>query len=377
MLLQGFPIENPLRRTGLFAYFCKNFAVSQFHSLVISDIQQNTPNAITLTFSIPDALRETFQFKAGQYITIRHLAGEEEIRRAYSICNPPSEAGSLSVGIKKVPDGTFSVYANTALKIGDSLEVMPPQGRFIFLPAESPKTIMAVAAGSGITPIMSIVQTALESHPENQVVLLYGNQGPGETMFYDALNDLQASHPERLHIYYSFSRQTQTGALFGRIDAAKVNYLVKNKFSGTQFDAYYICGPEPMIDVVKERLAEIGVQQEKVYFELFTEPEDKTDPTSVIQEGMTHVTIILDEEEFELDMARKERVLDAALNADIDAPYSCQGGVCSTCIARIKEGSVVMEKNQILTDGEIADGFILTCQSHPTSPRLVIDYDDV
>lgn len=351
--------------------------MSQFHSLEISDVQKNTPDAITLTLSIPEALRESFRFKAGQYITFRHMDGQNEIRRSYSICTPPSQAKALSVGIKKVQDGTFSVYANTALQAGDTLDVLPPDGRFVFTPNEKPKTLMAIAAGSGITPIMSIVHTALESHPQNQVVLLYGNRGPEETMFYDELKELEANFPKRFHIQYSFSRQSQAGALFGRIDAAKVNYLVKNKFASLAFDAYYICGPEPMIDVVKASLSNNGIDQERILFELFTESESDTEVTIDLPDDSTRVNVILDDEEFEFVMARKQLVLDAALKAKIDAPYSCQGGVCSTCIARIKEGSAVMEKNQILTDGEIAEGFILTCQSHPTSPILVIDYDDV
>ena len=351
--------------------------MSQFHSLEITDIQKNTPNAITLTLSVPESLQETFQFEAGQYITFRHMDGTTEIRRAYSICTAPSQLGKLSVGIKKVKDGTFSVYANTELKVGDRLDVLAPEGRFVFIPGEKPSTIMAVAAGSGITPIMSIVQTALQSHPENQVVLLYGNQGPGETMFYEELQELKSRYPEQLHIQYSFSRQSDTGALFGRIDAAKVNYLVKNKYAEYSFDTFYICGPEPMIDVVKACLQDNGVEQGRILFELFTEPESDAELTLDLPEDSTRVTIVLDDEEFQLEMKRKDLVLDAALNANIDAPYSCQGGVCSTCIARVKEGSAVMEKNQILTDGEIAEGFILTCQSHPTSPILVIDYDDV
>ena len=351
--------------------------MSQFHSLEITDIQKITPNAITLTLSLPEALRENFRFKAGQYITFRHLEGEKEIRRAYSICTPPSQITSFSVGIKRVKDGTFSEYANTELRVGDRLDVLPPEGRFVFSPAEKARTIVAIAAGSGITPIMSIIKTALESHSNNQVVLLYGNQGPEETMFYQELNELEGKYPERFHIQYSFSRQSAPGALFGRIDAAKVNYLVKNKFSEYTFDTYYICGPEPMIHVVKECLSDQGIDPDRILFELFTEPVAEAEIDLDLPEDSTRVTIVLDDEEFELDMKRKDLVLDAALNANVDAPYSCQGGVCSTCIARIKEGSAVMEKNQILTDGEIAEGLILTCQSHPTSPTLVIDYDDV
>ena len=358
-------------------YFCKNFAVSQFHSLEISNIQQNTADAITLTLSIPESLQETFRFKAGQYITFRHLDGENEIRRAYSICTPPTRVDELSVGIKKVKDGTFSVYANSALQIGDRLDVLAPEGRFVFSPEGKPSTILAVAAGSGITPIMSIVQAALHSHQENQVVLLYGNQGPEETMFYKDLKELETKFPGRFHLQYSFSRQSEAGALFGRIDAAKINYLVKNKFAAHTFDTFYICGPEPMINVVKDCLIENGIDTNRILFELFTEPLSDSDVVLDLPEDATRVTIILDDEEFSLDMKRKDLVLDAALNANVDAPYSCQGGVCSTCIARIKEGSAVMEKNQILTDGEIQEGLILTCQSHPTSPILIIDYDDV
>lgn len=362
---------------GQFDYFCKNFAVSQFYNLEISNIQENTPSSITLTFAIPEALKDTFHFEAGQYLTIRHFHEGEELRRAYSICSPPSESDSLSVGIKKVDDGIFSVYANTMLKAGDSLEVMPPEGRFIFSSSEAPRNIMAIAAGSGITPIMSIAKTVLDTQPENQFVLLYGNQSLEETMFHESLSQLKEKYPDRFFLQYSLTRQSEAGALFGRIDAAKVNYMVKNKFSHLDFNAYYICGPESMINVVKDCLKANEVPDEAILFELFTEPEAKAELPEDLNDSETMVKVILDDEEHSLKMAKKELVLEAVLKAKIDAPYSCQGGVCSTCIARIKEGSAIMEKNQILTDGEIADGFILTCQSHPTSTNLVIDYDDV
>ena len=360
-----------------FAYFCKNFAVSHFYSLQISNIADNTPSSITLTFAIPEELRDVFRFNAGQYITVRHFHNGEELRRAYSICSPPSELQSLSVGIKKVKDGVFSVYANTVLKVGDTLEVMPPEGRFVFTPGDAPRNIMAIAAGSGITPIMSIVQTVLDTNPENRMVLLYGNQSKEETMFYDSLTELRKKYPDRFFLQYSYTRQSETGALFGRIDAAKVNYMVKNKFSHLDFDSFYICGPEPMIHVAKECLITNQVSADQILFELFTEPEVKVELPADLNDNETMVKVILDDEEHSMKMARKDLVLDAVLKAKIDAPYSCQGGVCSTCIARVKEGSAVMEKNQILTDGEVAEGFILTCQSHPTSPTLVIDYDDV
>lgn len=348
--------------------------MSESHALRIAAVDQLTPNAVALTFDIPENLKEAYSFTAGQYITLKHTLDGKELRRAYSISSPPS-SGKLTVGIKKMEDGTFSVYANEHLKAGDTIEVMPPEGRFVF-EGSSPKKIAAFAAGSGITPIMSIAQTVLESHPENTFVLVFGNQSPEETMYFEQLQNLKEQYGERFFVQYVYSRSNQPDALFGRIERSTVNFVLKNKFKGTEFDGFYLCGPEEMIDQVSETLKENGVSKDKIHFELFTS-SDTEDELAEGLEGKTEVKVILDDETYTFVMDKKELVLDAVLKQDIDAPYSCQGGVCSSCIARLTEGKAEMVKNQILTDGEIEEGFVLTCQSHPTSSKITIDYDDV
>ena len=349
--------------------------MSEFHALSVSSIQKLTPSSVAVSFDVPDSLKSTFSFKAGQYITIKHQLNGQELRRAYSISCPPS-SGKLTVGIKKMPTGTFSVYANDQLGAGDVLEVMPPEGRFIFEPDTTPKKVAGFAAGSGITPIMSIAQTVLESHPDNVFVLVFGNQSASETMYLSDIQELERKYSDRFFVQYVFSRAQEESALFGRIERSTVNFMLKNKYKETAFDAFYLCGPEPMIETVKEVLQENGVPADRVLFELFTS-SDTEDALAGDLEGKTKVEVIVDDESFNLVMDKKQLVLDAVLKADIDAPYSCQGGVCSSCIARVKEGKAEMVKNQILTDGEIAEGLILTCQSHPVTPTLTIDYDDV
>ncbi|WP_421804557.1 2Fe-2S iron-sulfur cluster-binding protein [Flagellimonas sp.] len=348
--------------------------MSQFHALQITAVDQLTPNAVALTFDIPEPLKEAFTFKAGQYITLKHEVNGKELRRAYSISSAPS-SGKLTVGIKKMEGGTFSVYANEQLKAGDTLEVMVPEGRFVF-DSQDPQTIAAFAAGSGITPIMSIAQTVLESHPDNRFVLVFGNQTPEETMYFKTIQSLKERYGDRLFVQYVFSRSSEEGALFGRIEKSTVNFVLKNKFKETAFDAFYLCGPEEMINQVSNTLKENGISENKIHFELFTS-SDTEDELAEELEGKTQVEVLVDDETFTFVMDKKELVLDAVLKQDIDAPYSCQGGVCSSCIARLTEGKVEMVKNQILTDSEIEEGFVLTCQSHPISAKIKIDYDDV
>ncbi|MBA4745359.1 MAG: ferredoxin--NADP reductase [Muricauda sp.] len=348
--------------------------MSHFHALTIAAVDQLTPNAVALTFDVPENLKEAYRFKAGQYITLKHKLNGQELRRAYSISTPPS-SGKLTVGIKKMEGGTFSVYANENLKVGDTIEVMVPEGRFVF-DETSPKKIAAFAAGSGITPIMSIAQTVLENNPENTFVLVFGNQSPEETMYFKTIQSLKEQYGDRFFVQYVYSRSHEEDALFGRIERSTVNFVLKNKFKGTEFDAFYLCGPEDMIQQVSATLKENSVSEEKIHFELFTS-DDTEDELAGTLEGKTQVEVILDDETFTFVMDKKELVLDAVLKQDIDAPYSCQGGVCSSCIARLTEGKVEMVKNQILTDGEIEEGFVLTCQSHPITSKIKVDYDDV
>jgi len=349
--------------------------MAHFHSLTVQKIKQLTPKAVAITFAIPKELIQTFAFTAGQYITIKKEIKGKELRRAYSISSSP-KSGSITIGVKKVDKGGFSDFAHSKLKEGDVLEVMPPEGRFVYKPSDKSKNIAAFAAGSGITPIMSIARTVLEGNPKNSFVLIYGNKSYEETMFYTELVKLQLEYTNRFYIYFLLSQTQEDESIFGRIDTSTVNYVLKNKHKNVVFDDYYLCGPEAMIHLVKENLKDNDIPEDSVHFELFTETEIK-DELPERPEGQSQLTVILDDEEFTLSMDRSKVVLDAVLKENIDAPYSCQGGVCSSCIARIKEGKAEMVKNQILTDSEIAEGLILTCQAHPITPTLTVDYDDV
>ena len=353
----------------------KIYFMSDFHSLKVAAVQQLTSSAVAISFLIPDHLKDTFAFSAGQYITISKVIDGVELRRAYSISSVPA-INKITVGVKKVTDGIFSVYANEKIKVGDVLEVMPPEGRFVFEPSNSAKHVAAFVAGSGITPIMSIAETVLKSHLNSTFVLVYGNQNADEVMFSKEIKELKKQYTNRFFVQHVFSRTQEEDALFGRIDASTVNYIVKNKFKDTSFDAFYLCGPEEMIDLVAETLQASGIAKEKIHFELFTS-SNTVDTMAENLDGKTQVEVVVDDENFSFTMDKKMLVLDAILKENIDAPYSCQGGVCSSCIARVTEGKAEMVKNQILTDGEIADGLILTCQAHPLTPTLKVNFDDV
>ncbi|QBA65422.1 ferredoxin--NADP reductase [Muriicola soli] len=347
--------------------------MSTFYSLKVSAVRSLTPSSVAISLQVPGDLKDKFRFDAGQHLTLKQEIDGKEVRRAYSISSAPSES-ELTVGIKRVEGGTFSTWANDSLKESDSIEVMPPKGHFVFTSTEKGQNICAFAAGSGITPIMSIIESALDSNPDNTFVLVYGNQSPEETMYREKIEELSKKHKDRFAVNFIYSRSREEDALQGRIDGSIVNLIVKNKFADRNFNHFYICGPEGMINNVKETLEKNEVADDKIHFELFTtsQEEDLSD-----LEGETKMEVTLDDEVFSFVMDKKKIVLDAVLNEDIDAPYSCQGGVCSTCIARVTEGKAEMVKNQILTDSEIEEGFILTCQSHPLTPTLKIDYDDV
>lgn len=349
--------------------------MSHFHPLTVKHIKKLTPTSVAVTFSIPKELAQTFSFTAGQYITIKKEIKDKELRRAYSISSSPEKDG-ITIGIKKVDNGGFSNYANSQLKVGDMLEVMEPEGRFVFKTTKDVHNIAAFAAGSGITPIMSIAKSVLDSNPKNKFVLVYGNKSYEETMFYTDLVKLELEYANRFFVYFTNSQTREDKALFGRIDTSTVNYALLNKHKDVDFDGYYLCGPEEMIRLVQDTLLENEVEKDRIHFELFTPTEIKEElPVQV--DGQTSVTVLVDDEEFQFTMDKKTVILDAVLKENIDAPYSCQGGVCSSCIAKVTEGKAEMMMNQILTDKEIADGFILTCQAHATTPTIKVDYDDV
>ena len=351
--------------------------MSQFYKLAISRITRETEKAVTLSFSIPTELKNNFTFTAGQYLTLKTTIKDQEVRRAYSLCSTPA-SDDLSVTVKEVDGGTFSVHANQELQEGDVLEVMPPEGRFELDSAfsKAQKTYAAFAAGSGITPIMSMIRTVLEQSAESKFVLVYGNKRPQDTIFRQELLDLRNEFKNRFSIEFIYSQSREDGAHFGRIMKSTVNFVVKNKYAAENFDHYYLCGPEAMIKEVTQVLQSNGASEDQIHFELFTASEDAGQVEENL-DGKSQIKIVCDDEEFTFAMAQDENILDAALDQDIDAPHSCQGGICSSCIARVTEGTAVMAKNQILTDSEVAEGLILTCQAHPTSASVVVDYDDV
>ncbi|RYH76182.1 ferredoxin--NADP reductase [Flavobacteriaceae bacterium 144Ye] len=351
--------------------------MAQFHKLTIKDIQRETDKSVTVSFHIPETLKSEFSFTAGQYITLRTTLNGNEVRRDYSLCSSP-KSGEIKVAVKEVKDGTFSAYANNVLKAGDTIDVAPPKGHFTFVPNDKKtKNIAAFAAGSGITPILSIIKCALEEEVHSEVILVYGNKTTQDTMFLNELLELQHKYSKRFSIQFVFSQADEDDAIFGRIEKSTVNYVMKNKHKNIDVDAVYLCGPETMIHTVKDVLTENGIAKDRILFELFKAAKPTEVDNSSIGEGQTKITVIVDDEEATFEMSQKQSILEAALDEDLDAPYSCQGGICSSCLARIKEGEATMRQNNILTDNEVAEGLILTCQAHPTTPTIVVDYDDI
>ena len=348
--------------------------MATFYKVNIQEVKQETANAVSVLFEIPQHLKAEFNFTAGQYITLQKVINGEEIRRAYSICSTP-KSGDVRVAIKKVENGTFSVFATSDLKAGDEIEISVPEGRFL-LSSEPNKKYIGFAAGSGITPILSMVKTVLENEPTSSFTLVYGNKSIADTIFHDELIALKESFSDRFKLHSIYTREDVKNGLRGRIDKSVTNYIVKNMYKETSFNAAFLCGPEEMINEVSKTLKNNKIAKENIHFELFTASIDE-EAASEIKEGTTEVTILLDDEEVTISMQQTDNILAAALRNNIDAPYSCQGGVCSSCLGKVTEGKAVMIKNSILTDSEIEEGLVLTCQAHPTTSKITIDFDDV
>src|SRR5690606_32107272 len=308
-------------------YFCKKYSkiMGEFHALTVSEVKKETPNSVSISFQVPDNLRSLFAFKAGQYLTIKHQSGGKEIRRAYSICSSP-KSGILRVAVKKVANGAFSMFANTALKAGDTLNVMPPTGKFTLEP--NIKNYAAFAAGSGITPVLSLIKSTLEEMPQSSFLLIYGNQNKEEAMFYDEIVQLQDSLPERFDVEFVFSREKEDDAQFGRIGRSLTNFYLKNKYAETNYEAFYLCGPEQMIDEVAATLKHNGINSKQIHHELFSTAEKGLLVKK--HDGNTSVKVILDGDEETFEMPQTKSILEAALDEGLDPPYSCQGGICST-----------------------------------------------
>ncbi len=347
----------------------------QFYKLTVKEIKRETNSAISIVFNIPDSIKSQYRFIAGQYVTLKLTLDGQELRRAYSICSSP-KSGELRISVKAVKNGFFSKFANENLKEGDIIEVSLPEGKFVFEPDFSfHKSYLAFAAGSGITPVISIIKSMLDDEPNSTFVLVYGNKTPQDTIFHDELVELERNHLGRFSVHFIYSQSSANADLFGRIDASIVNYVF-NKNQGKEFAKYFLCGPEDMINSVSATLKEKNVSEKNIKFELFSTSSTNESNESAAT-GHTMVKLIVDSETFEFEMSQKQTILEAAIKQGIDVPYSCQGGICSSCICKLSEGSATMKKNQILTDSEINDGLVLACQSIPTTNNLVVDFDNL
>jgi ring-1,2-phenylacetyl-CoA epoxidase subunit PaaE len=355
-----------------------------FHPLKIREVRRETDECVSIVFDIPSEYRDQFTFKQGQSLTMRTRLNGEEVRRTYSICSSPLDK-EWRVAVKKVEGGIFSSHANDQLKPGDTLEVMPPVGKFYTeLHPSHTKNYLAFAAGSGITPVLSIIKTTLLTEPNSTFTLLYGNKSRASIIFKEDLEALKNKFIDRLVIHHILSREVTDAPVYhGRLDKEKCELLFSKLIDLETIDECFICGPEEMIFAVKGFLESSGFDKKHIHFELFTPPGQKA-YGGKLQNGQPHekgptskIKVKLDGVIFDFDLSQKgDTILDAALKQGADLPFACKGGVCCTCRAKLIQGQVQMEVNYGLEEEEIEAGFILTCQSHPTTPEVFVDFDE-
>ena len=358
-----------------------------FQELSIKKVSQEAAGSVAITFDIPAHARQSFHFEPGQFLTLRAAVKGQDVRRNYSISSPRSRLtknGELEIGIRPVEGGLFSNWASTELKEGDTIRVMPPEGRFTI---KKPRAIHRVgfAAGSGITPILSIAATTLEEQLESKFTLVYGNRRMSSVMFNESLQDLKDRFPDRFTMIHVLSQQAQeVDLLQGRIDGAKIKSIVDALLPVKSMDEVFICGPEAMIEVTEKTLIDLGVPANRVHSERFTTSSAQAHKVQADTDAAKHIhtttksvqmTVVLDGKEHEIAISPDEHVLDAALNAGLDLPFSCKAGVCSTCRCKVMAGDVTMDKNYTLEADEISQGFALSCQARAATQKLVISFD--
>jgi ring-1,2-phenylacetyl-CoA epoxidase subunit PaaE len=353
----------------------------KYHQLTVTGKQEETPDSVRIALSVPEAAREDFEFLPGQHLPMQIELDGKPVRRTYSICSVPGQM-PLEIGVRVQPGGLFSEYVKKNLEVGDQLDVMPPFGQFhANIDPESEKTYLAFAAGSGITPVLSIVRAVLEQEANSNVVLFYGNRRQQTTMFIDDLYALKNRFPERLQLYFLFSQEEQEFDIFGgRLDEGKVIELYKAFCDGLRPDDVFICGPNTMIDTVADALRSLGVDGQRIHIERYGAPRKdapaRREAPATAGEKLATVAVIMDGHKKSFDFAEgAENLVDAAAAQGIDLPYSCKGGVCATCRTHVRDGEVKMATNYGLEPWEVEKGFVLACQSVPVSDRITIDYD--
>ncbi|MGI9262811.1 MAG: 2Fe-2S iron-sulfur cluster-binding protein [Woeseiaceae bacterium] len=352
----------------------------KYHSLTVAGLQQETTDSVRMTLRVPDNELADFEFLPGQHLPMQIEINDKKVRRTYSICSTPGKQ-PLEVGVRVQPGGQFSEFVANELKVGDQIEVMPPFGRFhADIDAGASKTYMAFAAGSGITPILSIMRATLEQEPASRFVLFYGNRRQRTAMFIDDLYALKNRFPERIQLYFLFSQEEQEFDIFsGRLDEEKIPQLLETFCAGITVDEVFVCGPDTMIDSVRTALAGFGIDSEQIRNERYGAPRKDKDAARVSEvrgENKAVVNVILDGHRKSFEMSPDSRnLVDAAAEQGIDLPYSCKGGVCATCRTHIRDGEVRMATNYGLEPWEVDAGFVLACQSVPVSESITIDYD--
>ena len=353
--------------------------MSQFYSLQVNQIKKETHDSVSVSFEIESSLANDFKFIPGQYITIKININGEDCRRSYSICSSSNE--KLTVAIKKVLNGKMSNFINNKLKTGDFIDVSTPEGNFKLenIDSSNNRKFVAFAAGSGITPIISMIKEINLKEKNTQFLLFYSNKTFNDVMFKSEINSLLN---DNFSVKYIYTREETDLELYnGRIDENKTTQLLKSEMSFLNADAFYLCGPEEMIFSTKKVLESFDVSNEKINFELFTTPVlEKEESTSMVNEndfsGSSNITVICDDEEVEFSLdSSGESILDAAMEQDLDVPFSCKGAVCCTCKAKVKTGKVTMDANYALSDQEVDEGYILACQAHPASADVTVDFD--
>lgn len=355
--------------------------MNHFHNLAVREIRPETRDAVSIAFEVPEDLSDSFRFTQGQHLVVRTHIDGEEVRRSYSICAGVDD-GELRIAVKRVPGGAFSTYANTDLKVGDPMEVMAPSGQF-FVPLDPQRAgrYLAIAAGSGITPVLSIIKTTLAREPHSEFTLLYGNRSSASTLFREDLEDLKNRYMERFNLIFVFSREQQEVELYnGHIDSEKCARLFGRWIDVPNLDAAFICGPQAMTETLRGQLREFGLPANRIHFELFgvSQPARKRQPApdQATAADSSRVQLLHDGRVIEFDLPRNSQsLLEAGRAQGADLPFSCQAGVCATCKCRIIEGEVEMDNNFALEDDEVEAGYILSCQSYPVSDKVVVDYD--